>query len=152
VPRTLPSDTVTAAAVAALPARSCLIDGEAIVTDQNGLAVFDLIRGHRPNAAAFLCALRPDRARWRGLRREPIETRKSTLKSLLRGKHEGIAFNAHFIADGAIVYRQACALGCEGIVSKRLGSPYRSGRADCWLKVKNPAAPAVTREAEEEWN
>ena len=63
--------------------------------------------------------------------REPIETRKSTLKSLLRGKHAGIAFNAHFIADGAIVYRQACALGCEGIVSKRLGSPYRSGRADC---------------------
>jgi len=55
------------------------------------------------------------------LRREPIETRKSTLKSLLRGKHAGIAFNAHFIADGAIVYRQACALGCEGIVSKRPG-------------------------------
>ena len=82
------------------------------------------------------------------LRREPIETRKSTLRSLLRG----IAFNAHFIADGAIVYRQACALGCEGIVSKRLGSLYRSGRADCWLKVKNPAAPAVTPEAEEEWN
>jgi ATP-dependent DNA ligase len=50
------------------------------------------------------------------------------------------------------VYRQACALGCEGIVSKRLGSPYRSGRADCWVKVKNPVAPAVTREAEEEWN
>jgi ATP-dependent DNA ligase len=86
------------------------------------------------------------------LRREPIETRKSTLKSLLRGKHAGIAFNAHFIADGAIVYRQACALGCEGIVSKRLGSPYRSGRTDCWVKVKNPAAPAVTREAEEEWH
>jgi ATP-dependent DNA ligase len=115
-------------------ARSCLIDGEAIVTDQNGLAVFDLIRGHRD------------------LRREPIETRKSTLKSLLRGKHAGIAFNAHFIANGAIVYRQACALGCEGLVSKRLGSPYRSGRADCWLKVKNPATPAVTREAEEEWS
>jgi hypothetical protein len=34
---------------------------------------------------------------------------------------------------------------------KRLGSPYRSGRADCWLKVKNPAAAAVTRESEEEW-
>jgi hypothetical protein len=38
------------------------------------------------------------------------------LASLLRGKHAGIAFNAHFIADGAIVYRQACALGCEGCV------------------------------------
>jgi ATP-dependent DNA ligase len=61
-------------------------------------------------------------------------------------------FNAHFIADDAIVYRQACSLGCEGIVSKRLGSYYRSGRAVCWLKVKNPNAPAVTREAEEDWN
>ena len=46
---------LAAAAVAALPARSCLIDGEAIVTDRNGLAVFDLIRGHRPTAVV-LCA------------------------------------------------------------------------------------------------
>jgi bifunctional non-homologous end joining protein LigD len=142
---------LAAAAVAALPARSCLIDGEAIVTDRNGLAVFALIRGHRPTAAV-LCAFDLIELDGEDLRREPIETRKSTLRSLLRGKHAGIAFNAHFIADGAIVYRQACALGCEGIVSKRLGSLYRSGRADCWLKVKNPAAPAVTREAEEEWN
>ena len=103
-------------------------------------------------AAAVLCAFDLLELDGEDLRREPIETRKSTLKSLLRGKHAGIAFNAHFIADGAIVYRQACALGCEGIVSKRLGSPYRSGRADCWVKVKNPAAPAVTREAEEDWN
>jgi bifunctional non-homologous end joining protein LigD len=82
----------------------------------------------------------------------PIETRKLTLKSLLRGRHAGIAFNEHFAADGAIVYRQACVLGCEGIVSKGLGSPYRSGRADCWIKVKNPAAPAVRRIEEEDWN
>ena len=143
---------LVAAALAALPVRSCLIDGEAIVTDQKGLAVFDLIRGHQPNAAAVLCAFDLLEVDGEDLRREPIETRKSTLKSLLRGKHAGIAFNAHFIANGAIVYRQACALGCEGIVSRRLGSPYRSGRADCWVKVKNPAAPAVTREAEEEWN
>jgi len=80
------------------------------------------------------------------LRRTPIETRKLTLKSLLRAKYRGIVFNEHFAADGAIVYHQACALGCEGIVSKRLGSSYRSGRADCWVKVKNPAAPAVRRE------
>ena len=100
----------------------------------------------------ILCAFDLIELDGEGLRRTPIETRKRTLKSLLRGKHAGIAFNAHFIADGAIVYRQACALGCEGIVSKRLGSPYRSGRTDCWVKVKNPAAPAVTREAEEEWH
>jgi bifunctional non-homologous end joining protein LigD len=50
-----------------------------------------------------------------------------------------------------MIYEHACNFGCEGIVSKRLGSQYRSGRTDQWLKVKNPAAPAVKREAEEEW-
>jgi bifunctional non-homologous end joining protein LigD len=64
----------------------------------------------------------------------------------------GIAFNEHFAAEGAITYRHACVLGCEGIVSKRLGSAYRSGRVGCWVKVKNPAALAVTREAKEDWN
>jgi len=56
-----------------------------------------------------------------------------------------------FIGDGEIVYQQACRLGCEGIVSKRLGSLYRSGRSKQWVKVKNPTAPAVRREDEEEW-
>ena len=51
----------------------------------------------------------------------------------------------------AVTYRHACKLGCEGIVSKRLGSPYVSGRTRHWLKFKNPAAPAVQREAEEDW-
>jgi len=86
------------------------------------------------------------------LRRAPIEERKATLAKLLRRPVDGIAFNEHYSGDGAIVFKNACAPGCEGIVSKRLGSPYRSGRAVSWIKVKNPAAPAVTREAEEEWN
>jgi len=58
--------------------------------------------------------------------------------------------NEHFVGDGEIVYRQACRLGCEGIV-EALGSLYRSGRSKQWVKIKNPAAPAVRREAEEEW-
>ena len=49
------------------------------------------------------------------------------------------------------MFREACKLGCEGIVSKCLGSPYRSGRSPHWVKVKNPKAPAVKREAEEDW-
>ena len=48
-------------------------------------------------------------------------------------------------------FEHACKLGCEGIVSKRFGSRYVSGRTDNWIKVKNPAAPAVKREAEEDW-
>jgi ATP-dependent DNA ligase len=54
-------------------------------------------------------------------------------------------------AEGLAVFQHACALGCEGIVSKRLGSHYRSGRSPDWLKFKNPVAPAVKREAEEDW-
>jgi ATP-dependent DNA ligase len=45
----------------------------------------------------------------------------------------------------------ACQLGLERIVSKRLGSRYTSGRSRDWLKFKTPAAPAVRREAEEDW-
>jgi hypothetical protein len=55
------------------------------ITDQNGLAVFDLIRAHRPSAAAVICAFAQIELDGEDLRREPSETRKSTLKSLLRG-------------------------------------------------------------------
>jgi ATP-dependent DNA ligase len=65
--------------------------------------------------------------------------------------HAGIVLNDVFEGDGDILFAHACKLGCEGIVSKRLGSPYRSGRSKHWLKIKNPAAPAVKREAEEDW-
>jgi len=60
--------------------------------------------------------------------------------------------NATFEEPGDIVFKHACALGCEGVVSKRLGSRYRSGHSRDWLEAKNPAAPAVKREAEEDWN
>jgi bifunctional non-homologous end joining protein LigD len=142
---------LAAAAIAALPARSCIIDSEAIACDANGLSVFDLLRYRRQDDAVTLCAFDLLELDGVDLRREPIEVRKRTLGRLLRRQHRGIAFNRHFDVEGAIVYRHACALGCEGIVSKRLGSPYRPGRQDCWVKVKNPAAPAVKREAEEDW-
>jgi bifunctional non-homologous end joining protein LigD len=84
------------------------------------------------------------------LRRLPIEVRKAGLAQLLRGPHPGIALNERYVGDGDIVYRQACQLDCEGTVSKRFGSLYRSGRSKQWVKVENPAAPAARREAEEE--
>ena len=68
------------------------------------------------------------------------EERKRALANLLYRVREGIVFNTRYDGDGSIVFKQACALGCEGIVSKRRGSPYRSGRTDHWLKIKNPAA------------
>jgi ATP-dependent DNA ligase len=53
--------------------------------------------------------------------------------------------------DGPTVFAHACKMGLEGIVLKRKDSTYRSGRSPDWLKMKNSAAPAVKREAEEEW-
>ena len=53
--------------------------------------------------------------------------------------------------DGPLVFRHACKLGLEGIVSKRRDSFYSSGRSPHWIKSKNPNAPAVNREAEEDW-
>ena len=88
--------------------------------------------------------------RW-DLRREPIEDRKAELAKLLRHAKSGLQLNAHISEPGDIVFRHACKLGLEGIVSKRLGSPYRSGRSNDWLKSKNPDAPAVKREFEEDW-
>ena len=86
------------------------------------------------------------------LSRQPIKDRKLLLKELLRKAHPGIAYNRHFDVEGVVVFYHACKLGCEGIVSKRLGSPYTSGRVNDWLKIKNPSAPAVRREAGEDWS
>jgi bifunctional non-homologous end joining protein LigD len=110
------------AAVAKLPVKSCLIDGEAIVCDANGLAVFDLLRRRWHGEDVILCAFDLLELDGRDMPRAPIEERKSALAKLLRKSIDGIAFNEHYSGDGAIIYRHASALGCEGIVSKRLGS------------------------------
>ena len=53
--------------------------------------------------------------------------------------------------DGPTVFRHACRMGLEGIVSKRTDAPYRSGPSKTWVKSKNPASAAVRREREEQW-
>ena len=139
------------AAVTALPARSFLLDGEAIVTDERGLAVFDLIRHKRHGADAVLLAFDLIELDGEDLRRTPIEQRKRQLAKLVRRPQAGIVVNEVFEGDGDVLFAHACKLGCEGIVSKRLSSLYKSGRSPHWLKVKNPKAPAAMREAEEDW-
>jgi bifunctional non-homologous end joining protein LigD len=63
-----------------------------------------------------------------------------------------ITYNEHLNHDGALVFEHACRLGLEGIVSKRLDAPYRSGPSKTWLKSKNPLSEAVRREREEDWS
>jgi bifunctional non-homologous end joining protein LigD len=86
------------------------------------------------------------------IRRDPLAVRKATLASLLSRASPGLRFNQHLDEkDGPLVFAHACKMGLEGIVSKRRDSFYRSGRSPDWIKSKNPQAPAVKREAEEEW-
>jgi len=85
------------------------------------------------------------------LRPLPLGDRKAKLARLLARKPAGIVLNEHADEDGATVFRHACKLGFEGIVSKRLSAPYGSGPSRDWLKVKNPDSPAMMRHREGTW-
>jgi bifunctional non-homologous end joining protein LigD len=139
------------AALYALKVKSCVIDGEITVCDGKGLAVFDLLRhGSRIKTEAVLFAFDLLELDGDDLRPMPIETRKRKLAQLVRNAGVGLRLSEHLHDDGTEIFEHACKLGCEGIVSTRVGSRYVSGRTDNWIKVKNPAAPAVTREREED--
>jgi bifunctional non-homologous end joining protein LigD len=62
----------------------------------------------------------------------------------------GIVLSDHTGDDGATIFRRACMMGLEGIVSKRLSAPYRLGPSRDWLKIKNPDSPAMVRAREAE--
>jgi bifunctional non-homologous end joining protein LigD len=137
--------------LANLRTRSYIIDGEAVACDDNGLPVFDRIRYRRHDGKVFPYAFDLIELDGDDLRREPLDVRKATLRSLLVKVAPGLRWNEHIEGDGETIFRHACQLGLEGIVSKRKDSPYRSGRSPDWVKMKNPNAPAVRREAEEDW-
>jgi bifunctional non-homologous end joining protein LigD len=137
-------------ALARLRSRSCIIDGEAVACDDNGVASFDLVRHHRANDRIFLYAFDLIELGGDDLRRDPLAGRKATLEMILAKAGLGLRFNEHVEGHGETVFRHACKLGLEGIVSKRRDSDYRSGRSPDWLKMKNANAAAVKREAEED--
>ena len=85
------------------------------------------------------------------LRPLALGDRKAKLTRLLARAPSGILFNGHTNEDGAVVFRHACKLGLEGIVSKRLSASYRSGPSRDWIKVKNPDSPAMVRARQGTW-
>jgi bifunctional non-homologous end joining protein LigD len=103
-----------------------------MVCDGNGMVSFDHIRYRRHDSSAFLYAFDLIELNGDDLRRDPLEVRKAALANVVAKAGHGIWFNDHIEEDGETVFRHACKLGLEGIVSKRKGSPYRSGRSpDC---------------------
>jgi len=138
-------------AMAKLRVKSCLIDGEAVYCEQDGVPSFQLLRLRRHDPSVFLYAFDLLELDGVDLRPLPLEARRAGLTRLVRQVRGGIYLSDHVEADGPEVFRHACLLRVEGIVSKRKGSPYRSGRTVDWIKAKNPASAAVRREADEDW-
>jgi bifunctional non-homologous end joining protein LigD len=134
-----------------LKPKSFLIDGEAVSLGDDGIPVFRRLRTRQHASSVFLYAFDLLQLDGKDLRRAPIESRKDELATMLPLMMGGIQFNEDIEGDATTVFEHACKLGLEGIVSKRKGSPYVSGRSDHWIKLKNPESPAVKREAEEEW-
>jgi bifunctional non-homologous end joining protein LigD len=130
-------------------AQSFTLDGEAVVRGEDGVAIFDALHRHGTVRAAILQAFDLLELNGKDLRLVMLGKRKACLARLLAGAPPGIEFNAH--TDGAAVFRHACAMGLEGIVSKRPSAPYRSGPSRDWIKVKNPDSPAMGRHREGRW-
>jgi bifunctional non-homologous end joining protein LigD len=140
-----------ATAAAKARAKSFTLDGEAVVCGPDGVAVFDALHRRHKASDAILYAsdlLELDGADLRPL---PLSDRKAKLARLLARKPAGIVLNEHTDEDGTTVFRHACKLGFEGIVSKRLSAPYRSGASRDWIKAKNPDSPAMLRAREGRW-
>ena len=79
------------------------------------------------------------------IRKLPFTERKILLQKALRRTRGGIQYVAHIESDGAEMFEAVCRVGLEGMVSKKLDAPYRSGKSKARIKVKNPDAPAATR-------
>src|SRR3954454_6316619 len=127
-----------------------LIDGEIVALDQNGAPDFSTLQAAISDgktdelifyAFDLLFADKQD------LRRLPLAERKARLHQLLeargKAKAKSIRYVEHFESGGDAILKSACKLSLEGIVSKKLSAPYRSGRSGSWTKAKCRAGHEV---------
>jgi bifunctional non-homologous end joining protein LigD len=132
-----------AKAVDALPVETAILDGEAVVEDENGVSNFSALQnalsdehGRVAKNAVYYAfdLLYLDGSDLRAL---PLEERKARLAAIVPPVKEGfLRLSEHIEADGAAMVKSACQLGLEGVISKRRDRPYRSGRGEDWLKIK----------------
>ncbi len=130
-----------AKAVATLPADTALLDGELVVENEQGVSSFSMLQGDLKDG-------RGDRlVYWvfdllhldgRDLRNEPLVERKAALRQLLKGQSRTgpLRYVDHLDEDGAVIFKHACDINLEGIVSKLRDAPYRPGRSENFVKVK----------------
>jgi bifunctional non-homologous end joining protein LigD len=128
-------------AAAKLNVESAILDGEAVALDNRGVSNFaDLQAAFHEGRQRYITYFAFDLLHLNGhnLRGLPLSDRKRLLKDLLRnsGDQSPSKFSEDLEADGEEVFKKACALGVEGIVSKLKSAKYTSGRSGAWLKLK----------------
>jgi bifunctional non-homologous end joining protein LigD len=134
-----------------LRALSFTLDGEAVVCGPDGIAIFDSLHRRGTVSEAMLYAFDLLEIDGEDLRPLPLSDRKRRLAKLVGNRRLGIVLSTHTDEDGATIFQQACKMGLEGVVSKRLSAPYRSGPSRDWIKVKNLDSPAMIRARDVEW-
>lgn len=127
-----------AAAARALPVRSALIDGEAVVFDANGLTSFQKLQNALTGEGSEIVLVAFDLLHLDGfdLTKAPLIERKTLLEQLLRDAPPALRYGEHMENDGATFFAAACKLGLEGVIAKRAADPYRQVRTRSWLKIK----------------
>ena len=128
--------------------RHFVIDGEAVVLGVDGISDFPSLYSRKHDEEVLFYAFEGD-----DMRALPLSIRKANLARLLSRRTDGI-----FIAPleqgeiGPDLFHAACNMGLEGLVSKHRDRSYRAGRSPHWVKVKNPASPAMRRAQDVDWS
>jgi bifunctional non-homologous end joining protein LigD len=124
---------------------SVILDAEVVWIGSDGAANFDALHSRVNDQRAVALAFDLMSLDGEDFRREPFSERKAVLRKVLRRTRRGIQYVEHTEGDGGEMFKAVCKLGLEGIVSKKVDAPYRSGPSKTWIKVKNPKSPAATR-------
>jgi bifunctional non-homologous end joining protein LigD len=125
---------------------SFVIDGEAVLLGVDGISDFNGLHSRRHDDEVQFYAFDMLVGDGEDLRKLPLTMRKTNLARLLARRVDGI-----FLSDfeqgeiGPDLFRHACLMGLEGLVSKLKDRPYRPGRSPNWVKVKNRRHPAFSR-------
>jgi bifunctional non-homologous end joining protein LigD len=122
-----------ASAVAKLPARTLLLDGEVVAFDRHRVSRFQILQEGRsePVYAVFDCLFQDGH----DLRAKPLAARRKSMEAAIR-KSKVLLASRCLNANGLRAFQEAKAGGYEGVVAKDLESPYIEGRTRRWLKFK----------------
>jgi bifunctional non-homologous end joining protein LigD len=125
---------------------SFVIDGEAVLLGVDGRSDFTGLNSRKHNHEVEFYAFDMLVSDGEDLRKLSLSLRKTNLARLLARRVDGIHLAPFEQGEiGPDLFRHACLMWLEGLVSKHRESPYRGGRFDCWIKVKNRADPAFSR-------